>query len=127
MNLSGMDLAQIQANGMQAIPGLDPTQLMNLLRHLPGVFTKVRPSISTPFQSTYLWAVSMKLPTPRPSFLDSKFRALLRLHVIVSRSSRLRVEHAASHDECFFGPGLPVFYDLFAHFSSVPFFLHPFF
>ncbi|KAJ7353183.1 hypothetical protein DFH08DRAFT_856130 [Mycena albidolilacea] len=40
MNLSGMDLAQIQANGMQAIPGLDPTQLMNLLRHLPGVFTK---------------------------------------------------------------------------------------
>jgi hypothetical protein len=43
MNLSSMDLAQLQANGIQAIPGLDPTQLMNLLRHLPNVFTKVRP------------------------------------------------------------------------------------
>ncbi|KAJ6578824.1 hypothetical protein DFH09DRAFT_348272 [Mycena vulgaris] len=40
MNLSSMDIAQIQANGLQAIPGLDPTQLMNLLRHLPNVFTK---------------------------------------------------------------------------------------
>jgi len=40
MNLSSMDIQQIQANGLQAIPGLDPNQLMNLLRHLPGVFTK---------------------------------------------------------------------------------------
>ncbi|KAJ7730657.1 hypothetical protein DFH07DRAFT_848388 [Mycena maculata] len=40
MNLSSMDIAQLQANGAQAIPGLDPNQLMNLLRHLPNVFTK---------------------------------------------------------------------------------------
>ncbi|KAJ6556894.1 hypothetical protein B0H10DRAFT_2121887 [Mycena sp. CBHHK59/15] len=40
LNLSSMDIAQIQANGLQAIPNLDPAQLMNLLRHLPNVFTK---------------------------------------------------------------------------------------
>ncbi|KAJ7042923.1 hypothetical protein C8F04DRAFT_1075276 [Mycena alexandri] len=38
--LSTLDIAQLQANGMQAIPGIDPAQLMNLLRHLPNVFTK---------------------------------------------------------------------------------------
>jgi hypothetical protein len=42
MNLSGIDLAQLQANGMQALPNLAPNEIMNLLRHLPGVFTKVR-------------------------------------------------------------------------------------
>ncbi|KAF7326413.1 Psilocybin cluster transcription regulator [Mycena venus] len=40
INLAGVDLAQLQANGMQALPGLDPNQLMNLLRHLPHVFTQ---------------------------------------------------------------------------------------
>ncbi|KAJ7070236.1 hypothetical protein B0H15DRAFT_118990 [Mycena belliarum] len=40
LNLSNLDIAQIQANGLQAIPGLDSTQLMNLLRHLPNVFTQ---------------------------------------------------------------------------------------
>ncbi|KAJ7630065.1 hypothetical protein DFH06DRAFT_705544 [Mycena polygramma] len=40
MNLSGLEIAQIQANGSSVMPGLDPTQLMNLLRHLPTVFTK---------------------------------------------------------------------------------------
>jgi hypothetical protein len=39
MNLSGIDVAQLQANGLQAV---DQTQLMNILKFLPGVFTKVR-------------------------------------------------------------------------------------
>ncbi|KAJ7859070.1 hypothetical protein B0H14DRAFT_638784 [Mycena olivaceomarginata] len=100
MNLSSMDLAQLQANGMQAIPGLDPTQLMNLLRHLPNVFTKVRPFAD--FNSDFFCSTVFSCLWPLPIlcytllyFLNPKFRAL---HVIVLRSSRLRVLHAASHD-----------------------------
>ncbi|KAK7055485.1 psilocybin cluster transcription regulator [Favolaschia claudopus] len=43
LNLGTMELAQLaqlQANGSQALPGLDPAQLVSLLRNLPGVFAK---------------------------------------------------------------------------------------
>ncbi|KAF8169867.1 hypothetical protein K438DRAFT_1730059 [Mycena galopus ATCC 62051] len=59
MDLSGIDLAQLQANGLQAVPGVDPAHLMNILKYLPGVFTKVRPlnSLFFPRSSTeYTWS-----------------------------------------------------------------------
>ncbi|KAJ7607330.1 hypothetical protein FB45DRAFT_948080 [Roridomyces roridus] len=41
INLSNVDLAQLQANGGQGIPGLNSDQLMNLLRHLPNVYKQI--------------------------------------------------------------------------------------
>ncbi|KAJ6487616.1 hypothetical protein C8R45DRAFT_993772 [Mycena sanguinolenta] len=39
-DLSGIDLARVLANGQQALPGVDPAQLVNILKFLPNVFTK---------------------------------------------------------------------------------------
>jgi hypothetical protein len=99
MNISNMDLAQIQANGM-TLPGLDPTQLMNLLRHLPNVFTKVRPfdefnsSLCIGMATWHLRVGPMARPIHRHS-PNPDLRAHPCLHVIVQRSSRLA---RASHD-----------------------------
>ncbi|KAF8192751.1 hypothetical protein K438DRAFT_856455 [Mycena galopus ATCC 62051] len=100
MALPGMDPAQLQPSEMQAIPGLNPTQLMNLLRHLPGVFTKVRRSATFVNIATFPSYPFRSIPPPPHSFPASRIPRPHRLHVIVLRSSRLRVEHAASHDEC---------------------------
>ncbi|KAJ7454925.1 hypothetical protein B0H11DRAFT_255927 [Mycena galericulata] len=103
MNLSNMDLAQLQANGLQSLPGLDPNQLMNLLRHLPNVFTKVRRFAHFP-SSEHSTCLSNLPSTPCTPVAPSPISPILNfapsppLHVIVLRSSRLRVLHAASHD-----------------------------
>ncbi|KAJ7219977.1 hypothetical protein GGX14DRAFT_515294 [Mycena pura] len=41
MNVSGVDLSQMQASGFGGFPpNVDPNQFMNLLRHLPAAFSK---------------------------------------------------------------------------------------
>ncbi|KAF7353644.1 BHLH domain-containing protein [Mycena venus] len=37
MDLSGIDITQLQANGLQAAPGVDAAQLMNILKFLPNL------------------------------------------------------------------------------------------